>query len=446
MASRSLWIPLIWIVIIGSRPLSYWFGGGLQIEKPGDYLDGSPLDRNIFILLILLGLLMLWRHRIDWGKLFTSNRWLFAFFLYYCISLIWSDFPFVGFKRWFKDLGNVVMILIIVTDKNPAKATQAVFARYAYLAMPLSMLFMKYFPELGRYYNQWTWEPAFCGITTNKNELGCTTFICGLFLIWELIEMRTAGSRKMDKADLLGRAILLLTVIWVVVQAESSTARTCLILGTGFLLFMQFPFAKRQVGYLGTYTLVLSFLTFILYSVPGLLELLIELMGRDMTLTGRTDLWADLLSTPINPILGTGYKSFWLGPDAVLLWNKYSYHPIQAHNGYLETYLQGGLVGLSLLIIMIVSACGKLKEDLMHGDSFGILRFMFLTIAIFYNWTEAFFNAMSPLWCIVLLAALSYPGQAKATPENMPEQCLTPMGKPPPLAVRLAKALPFRRA
>jgi O-antigen ligase len=462
MTSGPLWIALIWIVIIGSRPVSFWFGGGIQIEKPEDYLDGSPLDRNIFILLILAGLIVLWRRRIEWDRIFASNRWLFIFFLYCGISVLWSDFPFVSFKRWFKDSGNVIMLLIIVTDQNPVQATKAVLARYTYVVVPLSLLFIKYFPEYGRYYIPWTWEPAFCGITTNKNELGCAIFIGGLFLVWELIymrsliiepatstpsvrepstsilgnrsvraprrhsvwpkvadvlieaEMHTTGSRNMDKKDLLGRAILLVLALWLIIQVGSSTAQACLVLGTCVLLVMQFPFAQRQVRYLGSYTAVLIFLILILYTTPSILESFVQLMGRDMTLTGRTDVWTDLLSIPIDPVVGTGYQSFWLGPYAVQMWEKYTFHPNQAHNGYLETYLHGGLVGVCLLIAMIISAGSKLKTEVVHGDGYGIFRLTLLGIAMFYNWTEAFFNKLSPVWIIVLLAALSYPRQAKA--------------------------------
>ena len=408
MTSGALWIPLLWIMIIGSRPVSYWFGAEIQVETPDGYLEGSPLDRNVFLLLIITGLLVLFRRRINWGKFFASNRWLFAFFLYCGISILWSPYPFVGFKRWAKDLGNVVMILIILTETDPAKALKAVFARFTYFAIPLSTVLIKYFEEIGRYYNQWTWEPSYCGITTNKNELGGVLIICGLFLIWDLIEMRTACIIKTKKTDMLGRIVLMLMLAWLLKEVESSTALVCLLLGTGILLFMRLLLAKRHVRHLGTYSLALSLLIFLLYSAPGISEAFFGMVGRDSTLTGRTDLWADLLKEPINPLIGTGYKSFWLGPFAEHMWEKYSFHPVQAHNGYLETYLNLGLVGVCLLMAIIISTGIKLKKELLLGSSYGMLRFSFLVVAVFYNWTEAMFNALNLVWIILLIAAFSY--------------------------------------
>ena len=45
--SNALWIPLMWILILGSRPFSSWFGGGVNMETTDDYVEGSPVDRLV---------------------------------------------------------------------------------------------------------------------------------------------------------------------------------------------------------------------------------------------------------------------------------------------------------------------------------------------------------------------------------------------------------------
>jgi len=410
MASWSLWIVLVWFFVIGSREVSVWFGGGVQIERPQDYLQGSPLDRNILLFLIAVGFVILLRRRLRWDRVLDSNRWFFAFFLYCAISVTWSDYPFVSFKRWIKELGNVIMILIILTESEPAQAFRAVLARFAYLVIPLSVVFIKYFPTLGRYYNRWTWEYAYGGVTTSKNELGCIMVVCGLLLIWDLIQIRSADNLKTDKTDLINRFVLLLMMVWLVDKARSSTSTASLILGIGLLLSMQLPFARRQVRYLGTYSLLTGFLILVLlYSVPGIFDAVVGIFGRDATLTGRTDMWKDLLKEPINSVIGTGYHSFWLGPGAERMWEKYYFHPTQAHNGYLETYLNGGLVGLFLLVAMIVSTARRVKKEVLWGDRFGMLLFSFLVVIVFNNGMEATLGGVNVFWFILLIAALYYP-------------------------------------
>jgi len=51
----------------------------------------------------------------------------------------------------------------------------------------------------------------------------------------------------------------------------------------------------------------------------------------------------------VNPWIGAGFESFWLGPRLNKLWAQYNFMPNQAHNGYIEIYLNlGGSVCVCL--------------------------------------------------------------------------------------------------
>ncbi|NTV89090.1 MAG: O-antigen ligase family protein, partial [Clostridiales bacterium] len=352
MTSWELWIPFAWFSIIGTRFLSRWFTTE-DVETYTDLLEGSPLDRYTFLSLIIAGAVVLWRRRPDWGRIFGLNRWFFIFFIYCAISIIWSDFPFASFKRWTKELGTIIMALIIITEDDPVQSTRALFARYAYIAIPLSVVLILFFPSVGRYPSE-TFEPTFTGVTTHKNTLGINMFLCSLFLTWELLHVRNAYKERRDLTDVLTRTVLLCTAICLIYLANSITALMCMILGTGILVFTKIPFFQRQVRYLGLYSLMFGTLIFFMSAFLSIISAIARIVGRDETLTGRTDLWLDLLREPINPLLGTGYQSFWLGPRVDYLWDKYLFHPLQAHNGYLETYLNGGLFGLLLLALMLI--------------------------------------------------------------------------------------------
>ena len=132
--------------------------------------------------MFVAGALVLIRRRVNWNTLVAGNIWLFVFFLYWVVSVAWSDYPFVGLKRWIKDMGNLIMVLVILTEADPIQTVKTVFTRCAFVLLPLSVLFIKYYPDLGRYYSRWTWEPVYCGVTTEKNALGCLVLVCGLFL------------------------------------------------------------------------------------------------------------------------------------------------------------------------------------------------------------------------------------------------------------------------
>lgn len=429
--SPTLWLPTIWIMIVGSRPISLWFGGALSMESPDEYLKGSPVDMAVFLAQIVLGGWVLAGRRMNWARLVSANGALVVYLLYWLVSVAWSDYPFVGFKRWIKDLGNVIMVLIIVTEADPGRAAQIVFARCTCILIPVSVLFIKYYPDFGRYYSKWTWEPIYCGVTTEKNALGSLVLVCGMFLVWEIFGAPIRRTSASERVDLAGKVGLLLMSFWLISKANSSTALVCWAMGAALIYVMRLPFALRQVRYLGTYALAAAVGLFLFYAVPGLLETVVGALGEDVTFTGRTDLWKDLLSETINPLMGTGYQSFWLGERAEVLWEKYYFHPNQAHNGYIETYLNGGLLGLACLAGLLVASGASIKRDLMRQVDFSRVRFACLVVAVFYNWTEAMFSRMSVVWVILLLAAVNLPRRSRARVTS-PEATSLPRGGVPP--------------
>jgi len=90
-----------------------------------------------------------------------------------------------------------------------------------------------------------------------------------------------------------------------------------------------------------------AFSAFALFS-PVAPEALLQTMGRNPTLTGRTEVWKAILPFAQNPIFGSGYESFWLGDRLVTIGQMINSPGIQeAHNGYLEIYLNLGWIGLA---------------------------------------------------------------------------------------------------
>src|ERR1700720_2812993 len=111
--SKALWIPVIWVLIAGSRPVSAWLGFGptVTMQNADQYLDGSPLDRYVFSALLLAGLIILFGRRVQLRRLLQRNPAIILFFTYCAISVLWSDYSAVSFKRWVKAVSDLVMVL-----------------------------------------------------------------------------------------------------------------------------------------------------------------------------------------------------------------------------------------------------------------------------------------------------------------------------------------------
>jgi O-antigen ligase len=148
-------------------------------------------------------------------------------------------------------------------------------------------------------------------------------------------------------------------------------------------------------------------------------------LGRDSTLTDRTILWEDVLRVPINPLLGAGFESFWLGARAEALWAKYWWRPNQAHNGYLETYLNLGWSGVLLLAGWIVATFRKASDLLQSDFDIGRFRLALLSALVVYNYTEGAFKALHLVWFVFYLISIDYYGAhdvarpTRVTPHRM---------------------------
>ena len=206
------------------------------------------------------------------------------------------------------------MALIILTERNPLESVRMFLARCAYVLIPLSVLVIKYYPEVSRRYNEWTYEAFFVGITTNKNSMGITLSVCGISLWWMLLGLRDRGRVAWKKWAAARYILLLIMTAWLLAKARSSTAVTCTILGGCLLLAMRLSFIRNRLERLELYSACLV-VGVIFCQACGLWDAIVaefaEMLGRDPSLHGRTAIWETLLKQDINPLLGVGYYSFW---------------------------------------------------------------------------------------------------------------------------------------
>ena len=406
--SGALWLPLIWFLISCSRGLSLWLNiFGLPVSGATSVEEGSPLDAWFFLILIAAGVYVLSKRGVRLSEIVGNNQWLTIFLLYCLISIIWSDFPFVAFKRWIKILGHPIMALIVLTEPNPKEAVIRLMKRCAYVVVPVSILFIKYYPQWGRGFEVWTGEPFNSGITTNKNALGADCMILGFFFFWYLLQTwkTERGTRRRNELRLIAGFLI---AIWLLLsQAHSATSSTSLFIGALTVVFVGIRSINKR--FIGTYMLAALVLLAVAELTFGISGRFSEALGRGSGLSGRTLLWTELLKFDTNPILGTGFESFWLGKRPDLLEGIFYYIPNEAHNGYLETYLTLGLIGVLLLLGLFIATFRKIRLELFRNFEWGRYRLGFLAAVILYNWTEAAFKTVNPIWFVFYLIALDCP-------------------------------------
>src|SRR6266496_546772 len=309
--TSALWVPLIWFLIICSRQVSEWlntFGlhaGAITLE------EGSPLDRCIYLGLIAAGTYVLSKRHVQVSEIIRQNQWLTIFFIYCFLAIFWSDFPFVAFKRWIKVLGHPIMALIVLTEPNPREALTTLMKRCAYIIIPVSVLFIKYYPELGRGFDQWTGAAFNTGITGNKNALGADCMILGFFFFWHLLQIWPLERGKPRRNELLLTGWFLMAIWWLLSMAQSSTSLVSLLVGVLIVVVVGRPSVNPRL--IGTCIIVGVIVCVLAQSMFGVWEQLLHFLGKSETLTDRTEVWHDALQLHSNPLFGAGFESFWLG-------------------------------------------------------------------------------------------------------------------------------------
>jgi len=374
----AIWIISLWILYSGSKGLGVFFKINTNIEA------GSIPDRYFLLGLGVFGILILLKRRFQWQLTFKKN-WLFMLILaYMLLSVTWSSVPGISLRRWGREFIVLIVACLLLSETNPLKAFFSTFRKVIYIYLPLSLVLIKYFPAFGREYNRWTGELMWVGMSSQKNGLALFCAFSAIFLIWSL--WKGLGNRGLleSKLPLLVDASMLVLAIYLMTGPKrtinySVTSFLSLLTGLIAVLIVK-QTTKKQLrlgkGVIAVVLLIILIGTFMPLSGKIQVKGLAQILGRSETLTGRTDIWNSLLPyAKKHMILGYGYGGFW---------TTYLRETIasNAHNGYLDTILTMGLIGLilfSCFLIKFVSVSSKLIDNEWNSAIFflGII-FMYL--------------------------------------------------------------------
>jgi O-antigen ligase len=269
------------------------------------------------------------------------------------------------------------------------------------------------------------------GVTDQKNTLGTMIMACGLILLWDWLRRLDADDRLRNKVERFAPPFIFCIGVYLLILCDSKTSILSLAIGSLIVISIRFSFLRKKVSDFGLYALLATGIFFVIDRSLGISEALIKSLGRDMTLTGRTEVWKELLNAGTDPLLGTGFMSFW---DDESLLSKLPYWVSgSAHNGYIEIYLAGGYIGIGALILMLLGVIGRINRALADGSDYSAVRFAILVMALLANFAESNFACMSPLGMLFLISAIGHGRPEAAGPSGYSAAYYTPtMEEPPP--------------
>jgi len=414
--SKALWLPVIYLWIIGSRSVSEWFGlapaDGANVQ-----LEGSPIDAAFFGILLLAATVVLVLRGKRTRTLLAANWPIVIYFAYCLISVAWSSHPDVAFKRWIKALDDLAMGLVIVTDRQPVEAIKRLISRVGFVLLPASLLLIKYYGDLGRGYTP-DGQPMNTGVTTNKNVLGVMLFVVSLYTVWHILSLLRGKKQPNRRRHLWAQGALLAFGIVLLQMADSKTSTACFALGSALVIATGLRAIRRRPARVH----VLCAAVFLLGGCAlffGGESYVVRAMGRQSNLSGRTDIWAALIPTAPNALVGAGFESYWISPSVKEFQHTLQvqgwWHPEdlnEAHDGYIEVYLNLGIVGVGLVSWILISGYRSAVAAYRRSPSVGGLIVAYVIVAAFYNITEAGFRMLSLPWIFLVLAVLGASGVA----------------------------------
>jgi exopolysaccharide production protein ExoQ len=414
--SKALWLPVIWLWIAGSRPVSAWFGTGVDSgAELASTLDGSPMDAAIFSALLTLGILALLRRKKRARAYLEANTLIIVYLMYCLISVSWSPFHGPAFKRWIKAIGDLVMVLVLVTDGQPIAALRRLFSRLGFVLLPFSIVLIRY-TDLGRGFTP-DGVPENTGVTTNKNSLGLIVFLISLGALWNVRALILDKKAPNRSRRLVAQGTLLTFGIVLLQMAHSATSISCFTLGAGLMLLTTRRIFRNRPGrvYALCLTVVLAGGLAMLFGGGAALS---SALDRGNGLSGRNEIWKACIAAADNSLIGTGFESFWnanahkVAGSLTLAGFGDMSNLVSAHNGFLEVYLDLGLAGLSMITLILIGGYRRGSNAFEQDPEVGSLILAYIVTATFYSITEAGFRVLTPMWIFLLIAVIAASGVA----------------------------------
>jgi exopolysaccharide production protein ExoQ len=139
-------------------------------------------------------------------------------------------------------------------------------------------------------------------------------------------------------------------------------------------------------------------------------EMFFDLVGKDATLTGRTNIWAALMrQVALRPVEGFGYGAFWgtLHGPAAWVALQADWHVLAADNAWAEILIQLGWVGVALFGLTLLAMIPCAVVAVFRSGPAGYWAALLLVTLVLFSITESIFLKQNDLTWVLYVATLA---------------------------------------
>ena len=370
----------------------------------GDGVDISSFDLSlnakISILIYLITFVLLamrWKRVLE---VFSSNIFLWILMGIICFSYFWSINPSQTFRFAVYAIGTTGFGLYLATRYTLRQQMDLLAWTYGSLLI-LSLLFVVAMPSYGLMAG--VHDGALRGVFTHKNQFGA--FMAPGGVIFLLSALRG------QKYSWIYWCLLVLSCGAMVMSQSRTALGTFTVMLLSCLIYRIFRWRYEVMISAVLAITIIGFFTIIWINGYLGTDSLFSTLGRDATLSGRTDIWRYVWDQiQLRPWLGYGLAAFWDGYNGPSGYVQLAMRiaVIYAHNGFLDIWLSIGLLGLSVFIISFINTTVQSLNLLRKTNTpEGFWPLLFLTYILLSNLTEGTISTMnSSFWAIYV--AISY--------------------------------------
>ncbi len=326
--------------------------GGVREEGLDNYNYVGGVWHYISYVILILPLIVVIVKMVEDKKIvLVLNKSVFFLIIYLLISISWSEYPVKSLYVFFSLISVFVLTFIAVSPLG----IQSVIDDAYYACMPLvwlSLLLIFVVPEIGISIgdnHSGKWQGAF----NHKNGLGAFS----VFYIW-VVWFSESKNKALRWLNLVGSMILLY-------GSQSYSASLGFIILLIYVVFSRVPGVAGNVYRFRYYILigVLMYSVFLIYfsiSYSGVI-----LMDKNGSFSGRNLIWLWVMSGVYDSFLvgyGIGALKNITTLSPSLFYNSVGFLVGTAHNGFLEILYDGGIVGLTLILLLFHNLLNRVKD------------------------------------------------------------------------------------
>lgn len=377
-------VSVTFFIMLYQAPTAWFTDGSLVTD------DGAPVSTALTLGLTFFAFLRV-AGSIDFMLLVSRlSTPLTAFVLFSASSVFWSVNSAITSRRaalLLAGFGWACYLLIRFELPTILK----LLSRATIPGVLINYLFVLGLPQYGISAAGWV------GVFSQKNALGYTAAITMPLLI--IVAGSDRGHRVLYYGVFLADLGLLL----------GSKSKTMLLAATiPILLLAVFHGFRGRKTLRGAVILsLLASTIFTLLFVTANLEFIAGLLDKDVTLTGRTDLWEALIPVALErPLFGFGADAAFGGYFSPIheVWIVNGWQPSHAHNAILQTMMEVGLIGTVLFVTTYFKALGGAIEVVRRVPGrVGLWPLSFLTTTLMISISESGVMAAMPSYALFLI-------------------------------------------